>query len=170
MDENSSVDFEQSLPATSGAAAADDYVQSIDHIAAVAEEAHHAIDRFVAALQESRRQRLNGGEVPGLVGHVFGPGGQELRAASTAALSNYSRAITTYRATLVRILVDEERMTLSAVAQLFGVSRQMVARLYRTATTQPRDSERPQAAEPEPASATSRLRQGNWYPPYREGE
>jgi hypothetical protein len=58
-------------------------------------------------------------------------GGRETRLAPTAAFREFERAMTAYRATAIRLLVDDNGMSFSDVGKLIGVSRQMVARLYR---------------------------------------
>jgi DNA invertase Pin-like site-specific DNA recombinase len=65
--------------------------------------------------------------IPALVAR----GGRETRLAPTRAYHAFERAITAYRARAIRELVDDEHMTYTEIAELIGVSRQMVARLYR---------------------------------------
>ena len=40
-------------------------------------------------------------------------------------------AVTEYRAHVIRSLVDDEHLSFSEIGDVIGVSRQMVARLYR---------------------------------------
>jgi predicted DNA-binding protein (UPF0251 family) len=49
------------------------------------------------------------------------------------AFRELERAVADYRASKVRALVDEEQLTFTEVAKLTGVSRQIVARLYKGA-------------------------------------
>jgi predicted DNA-binding protein (UPF0251 family) len=68
-----------------------------------------------------------------VVNGLLEQGGREQRLGPTVAFRDFERVMTAYRARAIRALVDEEGLTFSAVARLTGVSRQMVARLYRAA-------------------------------------
>jgi hypothetical protein len=81
-------------------------------------------------LEDARRERAARVDLVAIVQHLKDQGGRETRLAPTVAFREFEQALTAYRATAIRILVDETGMTYSAVGELIGVSRQMVARLY----------------------------------------
>ena len=111
----------------------EDWCASIDRIEGAAHDLHEALERVMDALREARSRRLAGvGEVDIAQGLVA-RGGRALRLAPTVAFREFEAALTDCRALMIRALVDEEHMTFTEVGGLIGVSRQMVARLYRRA-------------------------------------
>jgi DNA-directed RNA polymerase specialized sigma24 family protein len=111
----------------------DRYTAAIDRVERTAANLHGALDVVVAALEAARRERIAGLNLTDIVRGLATRGGKETRLMPTKAFREFERAISAYRATAIRVLVDEEGMTYSEVAKLTGVSRQMVARLYRAA-------------------------------------
>ena len=109
------------------------YVASIDRVAGCAEAAHKALDRTVEALMHARQERVAGVALLDIVKGLVERGGREARRSATEAFREFDRAVTAYRGAAIRALVDEEGLTLSEVAGLTAVSRQMVARLYHGA-------------------------------------
>lgn len=109
---------------------ADPYEASIENVARAATALHAAVERAVSALEGARRERALGVDLVPIIEHLRDQGGKETRLATTAAFREFEQAMTAYRSTAIRILVNETGMTYSAVAELIGVSRQMVARLY----------------------------------------
>ena len=53
------------------------------------------------------------------------------RLRSSAAIDAFEHAVMVYRVGLIRAMVDEEKLSFSEVGRRMGVSRQMIARLYR---------------------------------------
>jgi hypothetical protein len=111
--------------------AEDWYAASIDRVEAAARSVHEAVDAVVAALAAARQERLAGRPLPAIVESLVARGGKETRRSADDAFREYTKAVTAYRAAAIQALVDEDGMTLSEVARITGVSRQMVARLYR---------------------------------------
>jgi hypothetical protein len=111
------------------------YVEAVDGVERAALALHESLDQTVGALRDARDSRLAGAGLIDIVNELVQRGGRDLRLAPTAAFRAYEQAMTAYRGAAVRALVDEEHMSLSAVAELIGVSRQMVARLYRNRPT-----------------------------------
>ena len=98
-----------------------------------ATEAYPTDDGRLRDRLEDQRGRLEAALVDGAQGVVRHRGG-ETRLTPTAAYRQLEHAVMEYRAAAIRILVDESGMSYSGVAALVGVSRQMVARLYRQAS------------------------------------
>jgi len=109
----------------------DPYGASIENVARAAAELQDAVQRAVNALHGAALERAAGVDLVSIIRHLVEQGGKETRLQPTVAFRAFEQAITEYRATAVRILVDETGMTYSAVGELIGVSRQMVARLHR---------------------------------------
>ena len=107
------------------------YVLAIADVERSAADLRLALDQVIAALHQARRERLAGGDLVQIVEHLRDGGGKVVRLAPTVAFRAFEQAISAYRAATIRALVDECGMTFSDVSQLIGVSRQMVARLYR---------------------------------------
>jgi hypothetical protein len=112
---------------------ADDwYIASIDAIARAAEELSAALDVTLATLVQARQERLAGVGLVDIVSGLVARGGRATRLTPTVAFREFERAVTVYRARAIRALVDEEHLTFTEVANLTGVSRQMIARLYNS--------------------------------------
>jgi hypothetical protein len=110
------------------------YTAAVDRVESSAGNLRSVVDDAVDLLRQARRERVGGTGLVDIVEGLVEAGGREARLAPTVAFREFERAVTAYRAAVVRGLVDEEHMTFSMVAQLTGVSRQMIARLYHRAT------------------------------------
>jgi predicted HTH domain antitoxin len=74
---------------------------------------------------------MAGVPVSEIVADLISQGGREARLRSSAAIEAFEHAVMVYRVGLIRAMVDEEKLSFAEVARLMGVSRQMIARLYR---------------------------------------
>jgi hypothetical protein len=110
------------------------YVASIDDVQRSADDLKAAIDHTMNALVEARARRLAGVGLLDIVRGLVAGGGRETRLAPARAFKAWEAAIAAYRAQAVRALVDEDHMTYTQIGELIGVSRQIVARLYQSAT------------------------------------
>lgn len=110
-------------------------IDAIDNVQCRAVALHEALDRTVEALMTARQERVAGAPLVEIVTGFVERGGITTRRSVDEAFRAYTAAITAYRAEAVRALVDHGAMTLSEVARLVGVSRQMVSRLYRAGHT-----------------------------------
>ena len=108
-------------------------IASIDTIDSAAHDLHEALERVMDALREARSRRLAGAGAVDIANVLMARGGRALRLAPTLAFREFEAAVTDYRASMIRALVDEDHLTFTEVGQLTGASRQMVARLYRRA-------------------------------------
>jgi hypothetical protein len=113
--------------------AEDWFIASIDRVEGAANDLHEALDRLMDPLREARSERMRGVGGVDIVEGLLARGGRDTRLASTVAFREFERAVTDYRASKVRALVEEGHLTFTKVAEVTGVSRQMVARLYREA-------------------------------------
>jgi len=114
-------------------ASKDWWIASIDKIQGVANDLHGAIESVMDALYEARSRRLAGVGDLDIAKGLVARGGRETRLGPTVAFREFEAALTDCRASMIRALVDEEHMTFTDVGELIGVTRQMVARLYRRA-------------------------------------
>jgi hypothetical protein len=108
-------------------------IASVDRIDGAANDLHEALERFVDALREARSGRLAGSGAVDITHGLVARGGRTLRLAPTVAFREFEAAVTDYRASMIRALVDEDHLTFTEIGELTGASRQMVARLYRRA-------------------------------------
>jgi hypothetical protein len=116
-----------------GNAAPDDPVlAAIDEVVRAGAGVHEAVDPVVDALLEARAARAAGMPLPKIVGGLVERGGRSLRLTPALALREMERAVTAYRVAAIRELVDEHGLTFTEIAELTGVSRQMVGRLYKS--------------------------------------
>jgi hypothetical protein len=111
------------------------YVAAVDQVETAADRVHSSLQRVVGRLAIAREERLAGRDLIDIVGGLVDEGGRDLRLGPTVAFDEFERAVTMYRARTIRALVDQNGMTFTAVAGLTGVSRQMIARLYRSAVS-----------------------------------
>jgi hypothetical protein len=115
----------------------DKYVTAIDKVEQSARAAHEALDRTVEAFTMARQERLAGMPHAEIVTGLIARGGGGSRRRADEACRAFIAALSEFRAVSVRMMVDEDGMTFSDVARLAGLSRQMVARLYRGTPTSP---------------------------------
>jgi CRP-like cAMP-binding protein len=111
----------------------EDWMATIGRVEGTAQDLHEAVGVVVDALSEARSERRAGVADIDVVKGLVARGGRVLRNTPTEAFREFERAVTDYRTAMIRTLVDEHRMTFTEIGQLSGVSRQMVARLYRRA-------------------------------------
>jgi DNA-directed RNA polymerase sigma subunit (sigma70/sigma32) len=72
-----------------------------------------------------------GAQVLQVVDYLIDRGGREARLRTSAAIDAFEHAIMVYRIGLIRAMVDDEKLSFTEVGRHLGVSRQMIARLYR---------------------------------------
>ena len=114
-------------------ASEDWWIASIDRIEGAANDLHEALEPVMDALREARSRRLAGVGDLDIAKGLVARGGRETRLGPTVAFREFEAALTDCRASMIRALVDEEHLTFTDVGELIGVTRQMVARLYRRA-------------------------------------
>lgn len=108
------------------------FVSAVQAAATAAEDVHAAVDSVVEMLWQAAAERAGGSPVQTVVAGLVDQGGRVARLAPTVAFGRFEAAVTAYRARAIQAMVDEEGLSYVAVARLTGVSRQMVARLYRS--------------------------------------
>jgi hypothetical protein len=115
----------------------DPVTEAIDEVEATAARLHQAVDAVAEELVRARQLRREGRPITEIVEYLRLAGGRELRLMPMEASVDFERAVTAYRTAAIKELVDVEGMTFTKIAALSGVSRQMVARLYRAAGSPP---------------------------------
>jgi hypothetical protein len=104
---------------------------AIKQIEQTGEEAQRAIGEGLASIEGARERLLAGVPVSEIVADLMAQGGREARLRSSGAIEAFEHAVMRYRVGLIRSMVDEEELSFAEVARRMGVSRQMIARLYR---------------------------------------
>lgn len=107
-------------------------LEAIERVEQTGEEAQKAIREGVASMDRAREQVAAGVPVSEIVDDLIARGGREARLRSSAACDAFEHAVMVYRIVLIRAMVDDERLSLTEVGRRLGVSRQMIARLYRS--------------------------------------
>src|SRR3954447_5255640 len=107
------------------------YVAAADRVIDAATNAQQALQAVIDALGEAKLKRVAGAGLVEILDGIRERGGRSLRLAPGIALQEFERAITDFRAMGIRALVDDQHLPFSTIAEMSGVSRQMVARLYR---------------------------------------
>jgi hypothetical protein len=119
------------------AVADDEFVSAARRAAAAGHEAcdaiHAAVDLLDLLIQERQAGKSHRDIADDLIGH----GARALRMASIDAFREFERAVASLRASLVRVLVDEYGLSFADVASRLTVSRQAVARLYKSGVDTP---------------------------------
>jgi hypothetical protein len=108
------------------------FVSAVQAVEATARDVHESVDGVVEMLKDAAEERSGGSSVHAVVAGLVDKGGRDARLAPTVAYERFEAAVTAYRARAITALVDEEGLSFTAVGRLTGVSRQMVARLYRS--------------------------------------
>ena len=106
---------------------------AIDAAACANAAAVEALQAWAQVFPQMRRQREAGVPLADIVDDTLASGGQRLRVKAGRAIVAYQAAVMRLRAGLVRGMVEEAGMTLTAVAARLGLSRQKVSRLYHVA-------------------------------------
>jgi hypothetical protein len=106
-------------------------LEAIKRIEQTGEEAQRAIGEGLESIDGARERLMAGVPVSEIVADLMAEGGREARLRSSAAIEAFEHAVMMYRVGLIRAMVDEEKLTFAEVARRMGVSRQMIARLYR---------------------------------------
>lgn len=109
------------------------YVEAVDQVSVEAARLHAALDAVVAMLDEAKDHHQQGAQLREVVQRLAQSGGRDVRRSPTAAFAAFEAALTSYRSQVVTALVEQDGMTHTEIAQLIGVSRQMVARLHQAA-------------------------------------
>lgn len=115
----------------------DPVLDAIDGVELAAARLHRAVDSVVRELARAGELRRNGEPVTAITQHLSMAGGRQLRLLPKEAAADFERAVTSYRIAAIRELVDLEGVTFTQIAAMTGVSRQMIARLYRAARPAP---------------------------------
>ena len=89
-----------------------------------------AIQTFLSHLEQARQRRASGADVLQVFEAQVADDSPLVRVQLGEALRRFEHEIRLFRALVVSVLVDEEKMTLSAVARRLNLSRQLVTRLY----------------------------------------
>jgi hypothetical protein len=106
-------------------------LEAIKEVEQTGEEAQRAIGEGVASIDKARERLVAGVPVSDIVDDLIARGGRQARLRSSAAIDAFEHAVMVYRVGLIRAMVDEEKLSFSEVGRRMGVSRQMIARLYR---------------------------------------
>jgi len=113
-------------------ASTDWLLEAIKRVELTGEEAQRAIGDGVASIDRAREKLLAGAPVSEIVDDLIARGGREARLRSSAAIDAFEHAVMVYRVGLIRTMVDEDKLSFTEVGRRLGVSRQMIARLYRS--------------------------------------
>jgi len=106
-------------------------LEAIKRVEQTGEEAQRAIGEGVLSIDRARERLDAGVAVSEVVDDLIARGGRDARLRSSAAIDAFEHAVMVYRVGLIRAMVDEEKLSFSEVGRRMGVSRQMIARLYR---------------------------------------
>ena len=111
------------------------YLVALDQAIAAAKEAVAALEAMAETLTAARKHHLDDASLLEILDELM-PLGLSAARTAPAAFRAYEQALSSYRAQLFRGLVDEGR-SFSEIGQRTGVSRQVVARLYRSVKEPP---------------------------------
>jgi hypothetical protein len=107
-------------------------LEAIQRVEQTGVEAQRTIAEGVASIDEARQQLMAGAPVSEIIDDLIARGGREARLRSSAAIDAFGHAVMVYRIGLIRAMVDDEKISFTEVGRRLGVSRQMIARLYRS--------------------------------------
>jgi DNA-binding transcriptional ArsR family regulator len=109
----------------------DDWLdQSLDGVADAARAAMATLAAVIDSAEAGRHTRRAGAPLLDVVDGLVGGDPRAARRRAAEALDAYERSLTSLRTAAVRMLVDEQGMTVADLSRRLGVSRQMVSRLY----------------------------------------
>jgi len=108
------------------------FALAVENVVTAGQRAGAAIERATGELESCRDAQREGVPLSKVVDRLIGGGGRETRLGAAEAFRDFERAVASMRAAVVRGLIDDEDLSLSDVAQRMRISRQAVARLYRS--------------------------------------
>ncbi|HYI45456.1 MAG TPA: PAS domain-containing protein [Actinomycetota bacterium] len=91
-----------------------------------------AMEQTTKSAQDAAAQSIEGKGLPDLVEGDLWRRGSEIREQAASAIAQYEHALMILRLTMIRGLVDDHGMTFAEVGRRMGISRQLVARLYKS--------------------------------------
>ena len=109
----------------------DGFVAAVDQVVEAGRQVSAAVETAVNAMLEAGDARRAGRSVADIVDDRIAAGGREMRLSVAESFRDYERSIASMRALVVRVLVDEEGLSLTAAGQRLRISRQAAARLYQ---------------------------------------
>ena len=119
---------------------AEDWLLSrIDAVEGAALAASEELAAVTEGLAKTRSDRMAGVPLTDLAQALAATAAAKRRRIA-AAYHCYEHAVAVMRADVIRALVDEEGVPLSALARAMGISRQSVTRLYQAGRDQPEDT------------------------------
>ena len=107
-------------------------LEAIERIEQTGKEAQNAIREGVASIDRAREMLVANATVSEMVDDLINQGGREVRLTLSAAIDAFEHAIMVYRVGLIRAMIDDEKLSFTEVGRRLSVSRQMIARLYRS--------------------------------------
>ena len=111
-------------------------LSSVDEAMRAAQGACDAITKNMELLQQARNRYVEGAPLMDVVQGIVAQHGTEIRRASAAAILEFQGAAQRLRAGAVRSMIDTGGMSISEVARLLDVSRQMTQRIYKQGTSE----------------------------------
>lgn len=102
----------------------------LDEVERTATAAMSELAGAVEVLRDIRAERVGGLDLVS-VAEALAVRGAPARRSAAAAFQDYEHAVAVLRGRVIRTLVDDQGVTLSALARRMGLSRQAVARLYK---------------------------------------
>lgn len=113
------------------------FTYSLDEIERTSRAVINVLEEYSECLKGAAKDRESGAPAHQVFESLLTNRSREIRLRANEAINAYQNAAMQFRARIVRSLVDDDGMTLSDVARLMTVSRQMAARLYRNASEVP---------------------------------
>ena len=104
----------------------------IDALKKAEQEVRGALKDATSTMETVRVDRIQGVPLPQLAERALSLEGRDIRRRAAAAIAEYEHAMMRFRATIIRELVNEHELNFAEIARRMKISRQMVARLYRS--------------------------------------
>jgi hypothetical protein len=107
------------------------FVAAVERVAEAGRRASASVEAAVVELLAACEAHRAGRALAQVVDDLIAAGGREMRLGVADAFLDYERAVASMRACVVRTLVEEDGLSLTAVAQRLKISRQAAARIYQ---------------------------------------
>jgi len=111
----------------------EELISSIVDAERAARAAMKELEATVSDLAAAYKQTLSNSTAQEIVQGLLGQDHLKLRRATYRAIRDYERASAHIRESLVRVLIDNEHLSVSEVASRLTISRQLTSRLYKQA-------------------------------------
>lgn len=108
------------------------FVAAVRRVSDAGRNVCESVEAAVRALEAGQHAHLAGRPMSQIVDDLISGGGRDVRLDAAGAFRQFEREIQSMRAEVIRVMIDEEGLSVTEASARLGISRQAGARLYRS--------------------------------------